>query len=53
MGALNAALIVHAVKKGMNEIVHAHGKVKDTNIPAIWERSVSLQISCDITKPFP
>ena len=55
IGALNAALIVNSVKKGMNEIVQANGKVKDTNIPAIWERSVTelTDFWCDITKPFP
>jgi NTE family protein len=55
IGALNAALIVHSIKKGMNEIVQENGKVKDTDIPAIWERSVTelTDFWCDITKPFP
>jgi predicted acylesterase/phospholipase RssA len=55
IGALNAALIVHSIKKGMNEIVQANGKVKDTDIPAIWKSSVTelTDFWCDITKPFP
>jgi NTE family protein len=55
IGALNAALIVNSVKKGMNEIVQANGKVKDTDIPTIWERSVRelTDFWCDIMKPFP
>jgi NTE family protein len=55
IGALNAALIVHSIKKGMNEIVQTTGKVKDTDIPAIWEKSVTdlTDFWCDITKSFP
>jgi NTE family protein len=55
IGALNAALIVHSVKKCMNEIVQENGKIKDTDIPAIWERSVTdlTDLWCDITKSFP
>jgi NTE family protein len=55
IGALNAALIVHSIKKSMNEIVQANGKVRDTDIPAIWEGSVTelADFWCDITKPFP
>ncbi len=55
IGALNAALIVHSIKKGMNETVQTKGKVKDTDIPAVWERSVKelTDFWCDITKPFP
>jgi predicted acylesterase/phospholipase RssA len=53
IGALNAALIVHSVKKKMQEIMQANGKVKDTDIPAIWERSVInlTDFWCDIAKP--
>ena len=55
IGALNAALIVHSIKKGMNETVQTKGKVKDSDIPAVWERSVKelTDFWCDITKPFP
>lgn len=55
IGALNAALIVHSIKKGMNEIVQRDGKVKDTDIPTVWERSVTelTDFWCDITKSFP
>lgn len=55
IGALNAALIVHSIKNSMNEIVQANGKVKDTDIPAIWEGSVTelTDFWCHITKPFP
>jgi NTE family protein len=53
IGALNAALIVHSVKKKMQEIVQANGKVKDTDVPAIWERSVInlTDFWYDIAKP--
>jgi NTE family protein len=55
IGALNAALIVHSVKKEMQKIVQANGKVDDTDIPSIWERSV-IELAdfwCNITRPFP
>jgi NTE family protein len=53
IGALNAALIVHSVKKKTQEIMQTNGKVKDTDIPAIWERSVIdlTDFWCDIAKP--
>lgn len=52
---MNAALIVHSIKKRMDEIVQTTGKVKDTDIPAIGERSVTdlTDFWCDITKSFP
>jgi NTE family protein len=55
IGALNAALIVQSIKKGMNEIVQKTGKVKDTDVPAIWKGSVTelTDFWCDITKSFP
>ena len=48
-------LIVHSIKKGMNKTVQENGKVKDTDIPAVWERSVTelTDFWCDITKSFP
>jgi NTE family protein len=39
----------------MNETAQTKGKVKDSDIPAVWERSVKelTDFWCDITKPFP
>jgi predicted acylesterase/phospholipase RssA len=58
IGALNAALIVHSVKKRMDKVRHAKDKLEvtgDNNIPAIWEGSLHdlTNFWCDITISFP
>lgn len=57
IGALNAALIVHSVKKSMDKARQTtKGKVEENiNIPAIWEKSVHdlTDFWCDITISFP
>lgn len=57
IGALNAALIVHSVKKSMDEARQmTKGKVEENiNIPAIWEKTIHdlTDFWCDITIPFP
>ena len=56
IGALNAALIVHSVKKSMDDARQiTKGKAEDIDIPAIWEKSVHdlTEFWCDITISFP
>lgn len=55
IGALNAALIVHSVKKNMDKARQTKAKVQDIDTFAIWEKSVQdlSDFWCDITIPFP
>jgi hypothetical protein len=55
IGALNAALIVHSVKKNMDKARQTKAKVQDIDTLAIWEKSVQhlADFWCDITIPFP
>jgi NTE family protein len=55
IGALNAALIVHSVKKNMEKARQTKAKVQDIDTLAIWEKSVQhiADFWCDITIPFP
>jgi NTE family protein len=55
IGALNAALIVHSVKKSMDKARQTNAKVQDIDSLAIWEKSVQdlADFWCDITIPFP
>ena len=55
IGALNAALIVHSVKKSMDKTRKTKAKVQDIDTLAIWEKSVQdlTDFWCNITIPFP
>jgi NTE family protein len=55
IGALNAALIVHSVKKSMDKARQTKAKVQDIDTLGIWEKSVQdlTDFWYDITIPFP